>query len=159
MAASSVAEPVGNLLQRNYHNGGNSYTKGNMSYDGRGLIRGGSSAPASNLDSNLEASPKINFDTPVRYVGNSGSALNKEQQTNGSSSSVAGVSGSVSVAEPKIIVLNRQGQVRWFFRLLITYLKSYQIAVISCCELKNTRALRWAFNEMLPKVRGIAIKG
>ena len=119
MAASSVAEPIGNLLQRNYHNGGNSYTKGNMPYDGRGLIRGGSSAPASNLDSNLEASPKINFDTPVRYVGNSGSGFNKEEQTNGSSTSIA---SSSSVAKPKIIVLNRQGQVRWSWRLLFTYL-------------------------------------
>ena len=114
MAASTVAEPIGNLLQRNYQSGGNCYTKGNMSYDGRGLIRGGSSS-ASNLDSNLQASPQnINFDSPMRYVGTSGSTLNKEQQTNGSSASVASAAGSASVAKPKIIVLNRQGQVRYF---------------------------------------------
>ena len=84
-----------------------------MAYDGRGMIRGGSTASAPNLDSNLQASsknisngnPSVQFDSPVRYVGTNGSALNnKEQETNGSSSG--------SVAKPKIVLLNKQGQVR-----------------------------------------------
>ncbi len=128
MAASTVAEPIGNILQRNYHNGANSYNNGgansynngSLSYDGRGLMRGGSSAPittTSNLESSLQMTPQkiqtgnssVRFDSPMRYVGNSGFGYNKDQS--GKDYEQANVSP-VSVAKPKIIVLNKQGQVR-----------------------------------------------
>ena len=111
MAASTVADPIGNVLQRTFHNGSFKNGNSNSSY---GLMRGGSSSSintASYLDSSLQVASKktqianstIHFDPPERYVGNMDSVF-KGPQTNGASN---------GVPKPKIIVLNppKQGQV------------------------------------------------
>jgi hypothetical protein len=64
MAASKVADPISNVLQRTFQNGGSSYSPNKNHYngfEGRGLIRGGSSTSvgsASHLDSSLQAAAK-----------------------------------------------------------------------------------------------------
>ena len=111
MAASTVADPISNVLQRTFQNGsGYSPTKihlnGSMSYEGRGLIRGGSSSSVgsgNHLDSSLQAAAKrtqvanstVQFDAPIRYVGNLGLSLNGHQ-----------TNGSPGQPKPKVIVLN-----------------------------------------------------
>jgi hypothetical protein len=120
MAASTVADPIANVLQRTFQNGSfgsnkNGLSNGNSS-SSYGLIRGGSSSSVNStsyLDSSIQAASKktqianasVQFDPPIRYVGNFGSIF-KDQKSNGASGA--------SPVRPKIIVLNppKQGQVR-----------------------------------------------
>ena len=115
MAASIVADPIANVLQRTFQQNGSS-SNGMSSYDGRGLMRGGSSASlngsanSSHLDASLQVASKktqiakssIQFDAPIRYVGSLSTSSTMMAKSNGS-----------SPAKPTVIVLNppKQGQV------------------------------------------------
>ncbi len=120
MAASIVADPIANVLQRTFQQNGTS-NNGMSSYDGRGLMRGGSSASIngsaassanSHLDASLQVASKktqianstIQFDAPIRYVGSLST----------SSSTMMAKSNGASPAKPTVIVLNppKQGQVK-----------------------------------------------
>ena len=117
MAASSVADPISNVLQRSFQNGSTYspnkiHLNGSSSpFDGRGLIRGGSSSSiVSHLDTNLQAASKktqitnttIQFDPPVRTC-NFGSPVSNGHQTNGNQTNGHQSNGH---QKPKIIYLN-----------------------------------------------------
>jgi hypothetical protein len=118
MAASVVADPIANVLQRTFQQNGSS-NNGMSLYDGRGLMRGGSSASingssasstSSHLDASLQVASKktqiansaIQFDAPIRYVGSLATSSTMMAKSNGA-----------SPAKPTVIVLNppKQGQV------------------------------------------------